>query len=144
MEQIKKAIEIDPANSMIYVCLGRYHVQQGNYEEGLEAYKKSEELLGKSQTVWEAYYGWIYALSGERDKAEKILHSLIERKVSPQLIAHIYLGWGDTDKVFEWLEKGYEKHDISIFTINYLPEYKPIRSDPRYKALLKKMGLPED
>ena len=147
MKQIKKAIDINPDNSNIYVALGRYHVQRGDYEESLKAYKKSEELMGGSYRALEAYYGWIYALSGERDKAEKILHSLIERSktedISPELIAHTYLGFGDTDRVFEWLEKGIEKKDWGILNINDLPEYKPIRSDPRYKALMKKMGLPE-
>jgi len=93
-------------------------------------------------------FGYTYAISGEKEKAEKIFHEMKQRKkdkyVKSWLIVLIAMGMDDVKTVFEWLDKAYEEHDSLLPRITYFPEFDPIRSDPRYKTLLKKMGLPED
>ena len=56
-------------------------------------------------------------------------------------IAWLYIGLGDKDKTFEWLEKAYQEHDLYLFLLNIDPYWDSIRSDPRFISLLKKMGL---
>jgi len=56
-------------------------------------------------------------------------------------IAVLYTGLGDKDKAFEMLEKAYEEHVYDLPTITLWPYFESLRSDPRYKELLKKMGL---
>ena len=85
---------------------------------------------------------------GRRDEARRIYSELIgkddEHVVQiKSVMAEIYMYLGDYDKTFEWLEKAYEERDSFLVYINSFPEWKPIRSDPPYGALLKKMGLPQ-
>ena len=59
-------------------------------------------------------------------------------------IAELYMLLGDFDKTFEWLDRAYEARVSRLTDIYRFPEWDPIRSDPRYTALLKKMGFPEE
>ena len=140
-------MEIDPNYGQFYYPIGMTYVNIGNYEEAIAAFKRYIELSGGS-LYGEGWLGYTYALSGEKDKAQCILHKLIERKkeyyVSSTSIAMIYVGLNENDKAFEWLERAYDEHDTYLLYINSQPESDPIRSDPRFKALLKKMGFPEE
>ena len=84
-------------------------------------------------------------MSRDRNKAGKILHDLINRPKNESVlsihIALIYLGLGETDTAFEWLEKAYSAREINLLFIKVAPEYEIIRSDQRYIELLKKIGL---
>ncbi len=144
LEQIHRITEIDPNHIFLYHISGFFHSFQGNYKEAINAYQKSIELGGE----YDFLLGYLYALSGERDKAVQILHSLIDKKkthyYSSANIAMVYAGLGETDKVFEWLEKAYDEHDCGLIDFIGNPHLKHLHSDKRYKALQKKMGLPED
>ena len=150
LEQCHKGLEIDPNFEQIHLWICIINLDQGNYMEDIEALQKAKELSKGS--IWiESYIGMAYAFSGERDKAEQILNQLLERKkneyISPISISLIYFGLGDNNKGFEWLEKAYDDRVAWLpFTISYFkfsPLWKFIRSDPRFKAMLKKMNLPE-
>ncbi len=88
---------------------------------------------------------YTYALSGNRAEALKILEDLKARAgktyVSPAHIATIYAGLGDKDQVFEWLEKAYAARSRSLAWLNVAQEWNDLRSDPRFTALLAKVGL---
>ena len=143
MEQIHKMTEIDPNHVVLYWSLGYLHSFQGNYKESINAFQKSIKLGGK----YDHLLGYLYALSGERDKAAQILHALIEKKktnyYSSAKIAMVYAGLDETDKAFEWLEKANDEHDSVLINFINAPYFDHLHSDPRFKALLKKMGLPE-
>jgi hypothetical protein len=62
----------------------------------------------------------------------------------PRLIAKQYLGVGDYDRAIEWLEKAYELHHPGLPYIGVSPRYDPLRSDPRFQDLLRRMNFPED
>ncbi len=92
------------------------------------------------------FLGYSYAKAGRIEKAREILAELIEtskeRYVRPSAISLIYFGLGDIKKAFDWLEKGFEEHDPAMPWIRHIvPEEDRIRTHPRYKALLKKMGF---
>ena len=53
----------------------------------------------------------------------------------------VYAALGDNDRALEWFERGYEAGDVVMIGIKVSPEYDPVRQDPQFKALLKKMGL---
>ena len=63
--------------------------------------------------------------------------------VSQSTIAMAYAGLGEKDKAFEWLDKSYESHDEAILWLKNHPMFEPLREDPRYKPMLKRLNLPE-
>ena len=86
-------------------------------------------------------------MTGRRADALKILQSLDElekhRYVSRFAHVYIYTGLGDKDKAFEWLEKAYEERSDSLAWFRFDPESKSLRSDPRFSALMRKVGFTE-
>jgi len=58
-------------------------------------------------------------------------------------IASVYLGLGEKDKAFEWLEKDFQAHRPTLIEMRLELEFRSVRSDQRYKDLLRRMGLPE-
>ena len=91
-----------------------------------------------------AELGFAYALSGEREKAQKSLHDLrlmAERRYTPARdYALVYAGMGDRDMAFEWLEKAYGEHG-GLVDLGVEPRWNSLRADPRFADLLKRLGL---
>ena len=88
---------------------------------------------------------YIHALSGNRDKAEEMLQELIMNSstgLNFYWIALVYTALGDRDNAFKWLEKAYEKKVDALIYLKADPEWDPLRSDPRFKELTDKIGLP--
>jgi len=147
MKYYNKAVRINPDYNLTYRALGQFYLSKGDFDRALEAFFKIKAIAGElTQTD-----GWIahtYGRMGERKKAEEILEVLLERSkkefVQSLPIASIYIGLEDYDLAFERLEMALEEHDAHLVLITFWPDMDPIRSDPRFKALLKKMGLPED
>ena len=83
-------------------------------------------------------------LQGKKE-AQKILASLItrseERYVAPTVITAIHAALGDMDRAFEWLERAYELRSRSLVWLKIGHEFDPLRSDPRYQDLLRRMRL---
>ena len=111
----------------------------------LEVDEKRRELQGI--TGPDMGTAWMHAFTGKHDKAEQIFQKLKEQNKLPTSfwMATTHLQLGKTEKALEYFEKAYEEHEVTLIWIKwYTVWYEPVRSDPRYKALLKKMGLPED
>ena len=88
--------------------------------------------------------GYACAVSGDRAKADQILRELEDlakqRYVSPANRASVYLGLGENEKALDWLEKAYEDRDPIFWWINGDQLYDSVRNEPRFKALLQKVG----
>ncbi len=88
-----------------------------------------------------------YAMTGKRDAAQKLLDDLQalskERYFSPHHIALIYAALGQKDQAFEWLEKTYEDRAGWLVWLQLEPTLDPLRSDPRFQDLLRRMNFPE-
>jgi len=145
MEQIQKAMEINP-NSPIVLFLGGYMwAINGMYQEAIDALQKSYELSGRTFQWAHCGLGAIYAMAGQKDKAEEVLQELLrDRKegyVPCLSLANNYRGLGNEAKALEWLENAYEEHDVLIVFVKVYPGFEFFRSHPRGKAILKKMGL---
>ena len=83
---------------------------------------------------------------GKRDEAQKNLDALLqlwkERYVSPTMIALIYSALGNSDKAFEWLDTADKAHDLNIVRIKEDFRFNSLRSDPRFTALVRRIGIP--
>jgi serine/threonine-protein kinase len=136
IEQYKKTLEMDPDFRPARSYLARAYLRKGMYEDALKEYKLLNRLPGMAFT---------YAKMGRTEEAHQALNELIERSkntyVSPSAIARVYFALGDNDQGIAWLERGYEERDIGMIGIRKNPVYDNVRSDPRFKALMKKMNF---
>ena len=104
--------------------------------------------LKKGQMSWPpaaGYLGYAYAASGNRAKAQAIIGELNQMSsreyVSPYATAIIYLGLGNHERALDGLEKAYEARSQWMLWLKMDRIFDPLRSEPRFIALLKKVGL---
>jgi serine/threonine-protein kinase len=145
IEQCLKTIEMDPNYLLSYWFLGAGYVGKGMWKEAISAEEKAVALSEESP-YFIGYLGWAYAMSGQKDKARRTLNRLEklakERYVTNYSKAMVYLGLGEKDQMFEYLEKAFEAREpVLALSIKVASYFDSVRSDPRFMALLKKMNL---
>lgn len=115
-------------------------------DRAVAAVQKARALSGSRPDIV-AQQGYILARAGHRDEALKALEDLRRlthpKQPSPYLVALVYVGLEDTDRAFEWLEKAIEGRAWQSPMLKANPVLDSIRSDPRFPALLARVGLPE-
>jgi TolB-like protein/Flp pilus assembly protein TadD len=136
----KNVIAMDPGMTYGYVAMGYALWGKGQYKDAIEAYQDAIRV-GDTSTSTQVYLGSAYAYAGDREKAQAILNKLRSSIESPAELAILYAALGDKEAAFASLEKGYEEHDLQMQFLKVDPEYDPLRSDPRFDGLLKKVGL---
>ena len=91
--------------------------------------------------------GLAYGLADRKAEANKVLNELLKlnetRYVTPAALVNVYIGLGDEDKAFEWLDKAYQERSNFVAYLKVFPIADPLRSDPRYADLLRRVGLPQ-
>jgi adenylate cyclase len=146
ISQFSKAAELDPNNPWVRSFLGRAYLFKGMPQRGIEEMETAERLNSYDSYVL-GFLGYGYAVTGRRADALKILQRLDEmekrRYVSRFARIYIYAGLDDKDKAFEWLEKAYQERADSLAWFRNEPESKNLRSDPRFAALMRKIGFTE-
>ena len=143
--QCRKALDLDPNFYLAHFVLGWIEVQRGtNYAKAIEELGVAQSM--DKQPFITAHLGFAYARNGQKDKAMEILEELnrlaSQRFVSPFCQALVYLGLREDDKAIDWLEKAYEEGSIWMDWLKVEPIYDPIRSNPRFQALYRKMNFP--
>ena len=103
-------------------------------------------LFGRDQRSL-ALLAWVYARSGQPGQARKLLAELNEQAkhsyVSPTGLATIFVALGEKDGAFAQLDKAYEARDSGLNDLKVDPQFDPLRSDPRFAELLRRVGLPQ-
>jgi len=144
IEQCKRALEINPDFSWTHKVLARIYVQKSEVEEAIAEAQKAVTLSGGS-TEYQSILGYIYAVNGEKKEAKNILKQLeeLEKKKNISLFhkALIYEALGETDQAFSFLEASFERREFGMLTLKVSPELDSLRSDPRFKVLMEKVGL---
>jgi hypothetical protein len=91
--------------------------------------------------------GYINGVAGKKEEAQAILDYYLELSkkefVTPATIAFIYIGIGEKDKAFEWLEKAYEQRTSYVYGLKVSSRFDSLRSDPRYQDLVERLNYPE-
>jgi len=145
IEALQRTLELDPDFVYTHLELGWVYLKKTMYDEALRALLRERRLSATWDPYVEAWIGVAYALMDKRDEAHQILNDFLERSkqtyVPPYCLAILYFALGEKDQGFIWLERGYEKRDKRLAFLQLDPVFENISSDPRYIALLKKMGL---
>jgi len=141
IDQYRKALELDPNFYWAHTFLGVAYVQKAMYKEAIAELEIAVAISPSNVSL--AFLGYGYAAAGRRLEAEKVLDQLNERakqKYVPALHrAIVCAGLGEKDQAFEWLEKAYEERVVIAMKINIA--FDPLRSDPRFADLLRRMNL---
>jgi len=147
IEASRRGLLLDPKDWSQHYTLGVGYEGTGKLPEAISEYQKAVELSGGDQNSTAAL-AHAYAVIGRKAEAEKILHDF-ERKsksaqVSPYLMATMFASLGDKDRAFEFLEKAYQKRSLGM-TLDLKADLRidNLRSDPRFQALMQRIGLPQ-
>jgi len=137
-QQLLKTIELDPNFDVAHQTLSQVYDAKGMYEKSLEeAFRNNPTDLAQVKKD--------YAQSGIQGIWRKQLQFLLDRAKTGEArsfsIARFYARLGDKDKAFEWLDKAFEDRTIQLTYFVADPRWDSIRSDPRYAAMLQRVGL---
>jgi len=142
--QLEKASELDPSLIDARLHLARTRLFQGQNAVAIAALEDIVRLSGR-RAMHLAFLGHAYAVSGRRAEALRILEELNVRRretyVSPLSFAIIYIGLGQFDSAFHWLELARQADDPWLTENNFDLVFDPVRDDARWRSLRKEMGF---
>jgi eukaryotic-like serine/threonine-protein kinase len=142
LAQANKMLEMDPASNVAHTWIGRAYMQKKNYDQAIPELQKAIDPQSGDGL---AQLGFAYAMAGRKAEALKViadLQALSERRYSsPVRIACVYAGLGDTDRAFEWLEKGYVGRSDHLTQMKTESMFDSLRTDPRFNDLLRRVGI---
>jgi tetratricopeptide (TPR) repeat protein len=138
--QLRRTLELEPRFVPAHLYLGEVYLRKEMYSEAIAAYRESASLGDFS---YSAPLGYAYGRAGKPAEARMIIEELRGRpNMSPTSIAIVYAGLGDKDHALALLERALKEHDDSLIYIRSQALFDPLRAEPRFKALLRKMAFP--
>jgi len=142
--QLQKALEINADALDAHIFLGFVYVQQGRSEEAIAEFQTVVKLSQRTPGLL-ALLGYAYATAGKPEEARAILKELNfqskNQPVSPFETAMIYIGLGEREQAFVWLEKAYEERAWQLGFLKIEPIFDPLRSDSRFTDLMQRVNL---
>jgi TolB-like protein/DNA-binding winged helix-turn-helix (wHTH) protein/Tfp pilus assembly protein PilF len=143
IRQAQKTLEMDSSFALAHRVLALAYEQKGKYEESLAELHTQVRLSGRADfPLAELARG--YAITGNRNEAEKLLRELLA--LNPQNpgtaigLAFVYAALGDKDQAFFWLDKS-ARERMGVILMKVQPYFDPLRSDPRFLAIERRMAL---
>ena len=145
LDAIQESLELDPNFNQSLAILGGMYAEKGMYEEAIEEHQKL--------SILHPYWKWplvtSYAYAGRKEEAWKVLARFLEEEPKPTgawdswFLIEIYASLGEKDEAFRWLEAAFKERQSFIPWLRDNPGYAPLRSDPRFQDIVRRMKLPE-
>ena len=146
IREAKKVIEMDPNFGRGYGSLGIAYLKAERYPEALAELKRAVELSPNDRQLIRDL-GYAFGVSGRRDEALGVLRTLQakyeKREAFGGDVAAVYLGLGDKDQAFAWIEKDLQARSGRLGRVFYQVPFESLRDDPRYADLRRRMGMPQ-
>ena len=140
-----QALAIDPDYFGAHAILGWLYEQTDKPDAAIEEFRKAYRLSG-GNLLQLANQGFVLGRTGRRADAQQMVTTMKQiaqsRLVAPYLFALVYAGLGDRSETFRWLEKAYEVRDIGLVFLTVDPKWDSVRSDERFKRLLRRCRFP--
>jgi len=142
VEQFRSALALEPNFGPAHEDLGEAYLAQGKCGNAIEELRLANEAMPGPRRLGDLGYG--YAVCGHTAEAQRILRDFLNvpqrRPVPAFAIAQVYMGLGDKDRAFLWLEKAIDERDLGM-GLNWDGWFRSLRSDPRFSGLLHRMKL---
>ncbi len=144
IEQLRRVIEIDPNRYQTLWTLALTYLANHQFDASITTAEKAVTVSGRAPGAL-GVLGLAYGAAGRKGDANKIVDELLQlqkrRYVTPMALVYVYIGLGNKDQAFVWLEKAYGERSNHIAFFKVSPVVDPLRSDPRFIELLRRTGL---
>jgi len=141
--ELQEVLTLDPSRAYALIHLASAYEEKGNCASAIEEMKKAIALIGRGEGPGLAH---IYAKCGNLAEARRVLAGLEQPSDDGMqdwfFIAGVEARLDHADRAFEWLDKAYQNRDFFLTYVKVHPYMDPLRSDPRFDAMLKKIGIP--
>ncbi len=148
IEQLQRTLGIfgmGPKTGYAHSILGKAYKEKGMFEAAIAEDQKAAVVFGGSP-LYLGMLGNAYGAAGKKAEALKVIDELKEQSkrkyVAPYDIALVYIGLGDKDQAFTWLERAYDAHSNDMSNLKVDPIFDSLRSSPRFRDLLRRMKFP--
>ena len=146
-EEGQKLVELNPTLFLGYWYVGAALVAESRHQEAVDVIRQGWNRADGDPFAG-GVFGWACALAGLRDEALSIVRQFEERRAEgycpASMIAAIHGALGGHDEAFTWLSRAYDERDGLLFVVNVLWIFDPLRTDPRFQDLLRRMNFPQD
>lgn len=148
LEQVRKTLELNPYYAPAHQTLGWAYLRAGKTSDALREFQEAVRLAGPDDFDLVLDLGFAYATAGKTQDARKILAEFKQLnrqgRIPSGSVAILYGALGERDEAFTWLNKAYAEHDPEL-TYLKVPgrRFEPLRGDPRFNALVRRVGLPQ-
>jgi Flp pilus assembly protein TadD len=140
----RRVSEMDPKFSLAHRLLGAAYLELGRPDDAVGKMERAVEIEGR-QPVPLAWLGHALGVAGRLDDGRAVLTEVeqlaTERYVSPYRLALIHTGLGDIDAMFHGLQQACDKRAVGLVNVAAEPRFTALCADPRYHAMLRRMGL---
>jgi TolB-like protein/class 3 adenylate cyclase/Tfp pilus assembly protein PilF len=143
ISQLQKNVTLNPKFPSNYIVLGWAYVQKKEYSKAVEAFSNLPMRPFDQGNNGLLYLSFTYAFEGNVAKAKATLAKVSEedRLICPHAMAYVNVGFGKTEAALSELEQAYNIHDLLMLVLKVDRVLDPLRNEPRFKALMKKMNL---
>ena len=146
LEAGRRTLGLDPNHFEVQGCLGLTHIAQNNFPAAISAFERAGEVSGGHPLAL-AFLAYGLAVAGRRSEARTLLDQLLglasQTYVSPGYISVIYVGLNEHEEALTWLDKACEARDSMLTFLGVLHPFDPLRGNPRFTDVLRRVGLPE-
>jgi tetratricopeptide (TPR) repeat protein len=144
IEHCERALELDPVSFIGLLTISLSYAHEGRYEQAIN-YATESTRLSPTVVFLQSLLGVVYAMAGKVDESRGVLAAMKQRAhtdyVAPILLAWVYAHLNEIDLAFECLDRAYEERSCTIALGIRAPMYDPLRLDPRFATLLRRLGL---
>jgi tetratricopeptide (TPR) repeat protein len=113
----------------------------GRYDEAIAAFERTREIAPMADDYTRAGFAYVYAMTGRRREARQMIGGV---RGNPIPVAAVYAALGDKDEAFKILEKAVDERPQPLVALKEEPSLEDLHSDPRWKALLRRMNYSTD
>lgn len=144
LRKSQSALKIHPEDWGTHMVVGRIYLQTHVYQAAISELRRAL-YLAPGHPVLPVWLAYGYARTGQKEKAENVLRVLEKNQdvayVSPALTAIAYVALGERDQAYAALDRAVKEHDTGLLIINVDPAFDPLRSEPRFQRVLRRVGF---